>query len=317
MSKIMPKNEAQERYRWIKPIIDNVLTIKQMVEVCPFCERTIKYWLARFRKFGMPGLVSKSRRPHVSPNATPKWLKEKIISLRKNKRIGAKKIAWYLADENISVNERTIGKILKQQGLVRKYRKRNNSYWKPKPIVVPGKLVEIDIKFAVRLTKYRFWCQFTAIDKASRWRLLQGYESSGNYEAICFLKSLINKAPFQIKAVKTDNDAAFTNKYTGYAKSKDQFNIRLHPFDTVCDQMNIIHYLIDKGKPQQNGCVERSHRTDQETFYNYLKPKPKSLEEYRYYLKLWNMWYNDLKHCSLNGLSPNQYLKLWVQDVCS
>lgn len=311
----MPQNEAQERYRWIKPVIDNVLTIKQMIKVCPFCERTLKYWLARFRKFGISGLASKSRKPHTFPNATPKWLRNKIILMRKHKRIGAKKMTWYLADENISVGERTIGKILNQEGLVRKYRKRNNDYWKPKPIVVPGKLVEIDIKYAVRLAKYRWFYQFTAIDKASRWRLLEGFDSPGNYEAICFLKSLIKKAPFQIKAVKTDNAEVFTNKYTGYAQSKDQLNPRLHPFDVMCNQMKIIHYLIDKGKPQQNGTVERSHRTDQETFYDYLKPMPKSLEEYRYYLKLWNLWYNDLKHCSLNGLSPNQYLKLWVQNV--
>jgi hypothetical protein len=30
----------------------------------------------------------------------------------------------------------------------------------------------------------------------------------------------------------------------------------------------MIHYLIDPGKPSQNGKVERSHRSDQETFYD-------------------------------------------------
>jgi len=36
---------------------------------------------------------------------------------------------------------------------------------------------------------------------------------------------------------------------------------------------NILHYLIDPGKPAQNGKVERSHRTDQEMFYDRRKFK--------------------------------------------
>jgi len=44
-------------------------------------------------------------------------------------------------------------------------------------------------------------------------------------------------------------------------------NPRLHALDVLCQKYNIIHYLIDPGKPAQNGKVERSHRTDQEMFY--------------------------------------------------
>ena len=63
-----------------------------------------------------------------------------------------------------------------------------------------------------------------------------------------------------------DNGSNFTNRYTGYLKSSDPFNPRLHDFDLICQKYNIIHYLIDPGKPAQNGKVERSHRTDQEMF---------------------------------------------------
>ena len=61
--------------------------------------------------------------------------------------------------------------------------------------------------------------------------------------------------------------------------------------------------MIDPGKPNQNGAVEKSHRTDNEYFYRYLN-LPRTLEEY-----------NELPHCSLNGLSPNEYLRLWGQNV--
>ena len=90
-------------------------------------------------------------------------------------------------------------------------------------------------------------------------------------------------------------------------------NPKLHSFDIECRKLNIIHYLIDPGKPAQNGKVERSHRSDQESFYE--KIKFTSLEELRYQAKLWNMYYNDLKHCGLNGKTPNQVLRLKVQNV--
>ena len=315
MSKIMPYNETEERYRWIGPILDKVLTIRQMVQICPVSERTLKYWLFRFKEYGLEGLKNRSRRPINSPNQTPKEMRDKIIEMRKDFRLGAKKISWRLAKQRIFIAERTVNKILKQEGLIRKYRSHKSTKWKPAAITIPGKLIEMDVKYGIRLAKYHWWYQFTAIDKASKWRCLYAYENMGNYESIRFLKRLTNKAPFRIEAVKTDNAEIFTNKYTGYDKSIDPLNPKLHLFDTICNQLNINHYLIDRGKPQQNGTVERSHRSDKESFY-YFHKRPKSIEEYRYYLNLWNLWYNDLEHCSLNGLSPNEYLKK-VQNVCS
>jgi len=44
----MPQNEIEERYRWISPILKGEISIKQLLKVCPFSERAIKYWLANF-----------------------------------------------------------------------------------------------------------------------------------------------------------------------------------------------------------------------------------------------------------------------------
>jgi transposase InsO family protein len=119
-----------------------------------------------------------------------------------------------------------------------------------------------------------------------------------------FLEKLIKVAPFHIQAVKTDNEGCFTNRYTGYSKSSDPLNPRLHAFDLLCKKLNIEHYLIDPGKPSQNGKVERSHREDQEKFYEQISFN--SFQELEYKIRLWNMYYNDLKHCSLNKKTPNQ-----------
>ena len=119
---------------------------------------------------------------------------------------------------------------------------------------------------------------------------------------------MIGITPFRIRAIKTDNGSNFTNRYIGYLKSSNPFNPRLHPLDIACQKHNIIHYLIDPGKPAQNGKVERSHRTDQEMFYE--RNKFKDFKELENKIRLWNDYYNNLEHCSLNGKTPNEMLKL-------
>ena len=57
--KTMPNSTQEEKYRWIKPILEGEITIKDMAKVCPFSERALKYWLAAYRKYGLAGLRTK------------------------------------------------------------------------------------------------------------------------------------------------------------------------------------------------------------------------------------------------------------------
>ena len=318
----MSKTIQEERYRWIKPIIDKKIKIVDLARVCPYSERSLKRWLANFRKKGMKGLIPKSTKPKSHPLETPIRIKERIIELRKETGLCAKKLEYILVKKDINIHHRTIGKIIKDEGLTRRYRTKKVKVKYLKIPLQPGELVEIDVKYVPKkLNELRFY-QFTAIDKASRWRYMKIYDDTSNMSSIKFLKKLIEIAPFRIRAIKTDNGSNFTNRYTGYLKSSDPFNPRLHPLDLLCQKLRIIHYLIDPGKPAQNGCVERSHRTDQEHFYD--KISFKSLEELQYKMKLWIMYYNDLEHISLDGKTPNEFLKKHnnlintkVTDVCS
>lgn len=310
----MPKTIEEERFRWIEPILKKEITIKNMTKVCPFSERTLKYWLANYRKYGIEGLRNKSKRPKTNPKETPIRIKERIIELRKETRLCALKLKWKAEKENIDIHERTIGKIIKKEGLVRKYRTRKLKYKYIKVPLSPGELVEIDVKYVPKKLDDKRYYQFTAIDCASRWRYLKIYDEQTNTNAIKFLKELLSIAPFRIRSIKTDNGTIFTNRYTGYLKSSTPINPRLHPFDLLCQKMNIIHYLIDPGKPAQNGKVERSHRSDQETFYD--RNKFKSVTDLKRKIRMWNDEYNNLEHCGLNGLTPNEALELLkVQNV--
>lgn len=305
--KIMPKSTKEEKFRWIKPILDKETSIKAMSNICPFSIRSLKYWLANYKKFGIEGLEDKSRRPKTNPNETPIRIKERIIEIRNDKKQCAKKIFWDLEDENIHIHLNTISKIIKNEGLTRKYRTRKIKYNYDRIPLKKGELVEIDVKFVPGRIDGRRYYQFTAIDCASRWRYMQAYDNIDTVSAIAFLKELMSVADFKITAVKTDNGSCFTNRYNGYYKSDLPFP-RPHAFDVVCQEFGIPHYLIDPGKPQQNAFVERSHRTDQQTFYD--KSEFTSFEELKYKLRLWNMFYNDTKHCGLNGKTPNQALRI-------
>ncbi len=305
--KTMPNSTKEEKYRWIKPILDKEITIKNMAKICPFSERALKYWLSAFREHGMAGLENKSTRPRSHPEETPIRIKERIIELRKETKQCAKKLKWDLEEEGINIHYQTIQKIIKKEGLTRKYRIRKIQYKYVRIPLKKGELVEIDVKWVPGRIKGQRCFQFTAIDSATRWRYLQAHYDESTLSALRFLKKLIEIADFEIKAVKTDNAACFTNRYTGYYKSDLPFP-RLHAFDKLCNENNVIHYLIDPGKPQQNPFVERSHREDQEKFYEQIPFK--SFEELKYKLRLWNMYYNDTKHCGLNGKTPNQALRL-------
>jgi len=52
--------------------------------------------------------------------------------------------------------------------------------------------------------------------------------------------------------------------------------------------------------------VERSHREDEEKFYQ--RNRFASFKDLRYKLRKWNRDYNNTRHCGLKGLTPNQAL---------
>ncbi|MCD6114996.1 transposase family protein [bacterium] len=203
--------------------------------------------------------------------------------------------------------------MLKKEGLTRKYRTKKIKYKYVRSLLQPGELVEIDVKYVPQRIKGKRYYQFTAIDSATRWRYLEVFDDISTFNALRFLKKLVKIAPFRVRAVKTDNGSCFTNRYTGYLRSSDPLNPRLHPFDLLCQELGIIHYLIDPGKPQQNGKVERSHRTDQEQFYDRTTFKNK--RELKQKLEIWNEEYNNLEHCSLNGKTPNEMIQLLTNHV--
>ena len=143
----MSKTIKEERLRWVLPIIKKEIKLVDAVKVCPYSKRSIERWVAIFKKQGETGLEPKSTKPHSQPGETPIRIKEKIIEIRKATKKCALKIKWQLENENIKIHTRTIGKILKAEGLTRKYRVKRIKYRYIKTERKPGELVEIDVKW--------------------------------------------------------------------------------------------------------------------------------------------------------------------------
>ncbi len=121
-------------------------------------------------------------------------------------------------------------------------RKKKIKYKYIKTTLQSGELVEIDVKYVPGKIAGRQYYQYTAIDCSNRWRYLKIYAEQTNYRSVKFLKEVIKKFLYMIKAIKTDNGTIFTNHYTGLDKRSYLMIIKtLHILDLCCKERNIIH----------------------------------------------------------------------------
>jgi transposase len=304
----MAQNIQEERLRWVLPLTEKSIDWDEVMKICPYGKRTLERWFSAYRAGGADALEPRSTRPKTNPKDTPIELKERVIALRKKTKLCALKLHWRLEKEGVMIHERTIGKILKDEGLVRKYRVKKVKYKYLRALRKPGELIEIDVKHVPGTIAGMAYFQYTAIDTASRWRYLRVFPAETSEHSVLFLKDVIVRFPHPITGVKTDNHATFTNYYVGTNKRSDMTVKTLHGLDRFCAEQGIVHYLIDPGHPAQNGTVERSHREDQEKFYE--QNTFSSLTDLKRKMARWNREYNDLEHCGLNGLTPNEALAL-------
>ena len=311
----MAKTIQEERWRWIKLIINKEMKLVDIVKVCPHSERSLKRWKKAYEIQGMQGLIPKSTEPKTQPNETPIRIKEEVIALRKKTGLCALKLHWRLKKQGLVIPHSTVSKILKKEGLVRKYRVKKVQYKYIRAKRQPGELLEMDVKYVPGPIQGHQYFQYTVIDTASRWRHLEVFDEQSTYRSIRMMEIVQEKFPYVIQGLKTDNHSTFTNYYLGMNKRSDMTVKRIHALDVWCAKQNIVHYLIDPGKPAQNGTVERSHREDEEKFYQ--KNSFKTARALKKKIRLWNEYYNDLEHCGLDGKTPNEVLYEKVPNVLS
>lgn len=299
---------ASERERWLMLHLEGGLSMVELAKRSGFARSTLYLWRSAYRKDGLAGLTEKSRAHHGYPKTTAPEMVALIRAIRSESPMpGAERIARRLRKRHgITMQWRTIHKVLQREGMVRRERRvRKNA--KPIPrAAFPGELVQVDTVYARKFNGHWLY-QFTAIDCASRWRFAWVTSEHSNRTAVIFLEKLLLKAPFRVQGIQTDNGSIFTNYYTGYRKSADPLSPKLHAFDRECRERGIIHFLIDPGKPAQNGKVERSHRTDREEFWSGVRFRTVAdlKKQHAAYMLRYN---TEREHLALDGKTPAEYL---------
>ena len=219
-----------------------------------------------------------------------------VLKLRKEQKIGSKRIVWYLERyHGVTVSESSVTRILTKQGMARlkpgtpKRRLHSKRYNKKSP----GHHVQIDVKINIFIRDgkkiKRF--QYTAIDDATRIRALKIYDRHTHANAIDFVDYVIKLFPFRINNIRTDNGHEFQAKFHWHV-----------------EDLGMKHSYIKPGTPQLNGKVERSHKTDRKEFYQLLEYT--NDVDLNRKLKDWENFYNYHRpHGAHQGKTPYEKVK--------
>jgi transposase InsO family protein len=213
-------------------------------------------WLRRYERQGKEGLLDRSRRPSMIRYRIPPEVIALILRIREERRYGAVRMSFYLQRHyQVYVSPTTVLKIFHRHRVTRVSLKRYRRGPKPQaagrwtasstgPVGPSGCQVRSSGRASQRLY------QFTAIDEATRYRVLRVYDYNNTRSAVAFLDEVRRRLPFAIRRIQTDNDSSFG----------PQFTWRLA-------DLGIAHRHIPPASPEVNGKVERSHKTDAEEFY--------------------------------------------------
>ena len=216
-------------------------------------------------------LLPKSHRPHRKhPNAHTEKELNKIRSLhRRNPNISVCEMYGKLREEiAYSRHPGSLYRVFVRLGYrvkaesTKKNPKHNGRYDTPNELGIKW---QTDVKYVPSAcysgTDGERFYQYTVIDEATRERYIYAYREQSSYSSVDFITRAIIYFGYAPEIIQTDNGGEFTHT------SKTD---RVHPFDLFCHQLNICHKTIRPKTPWHNGKVERSHRTDQERFYNHL-----------------------------------------------
>jgi transposase InsO family protein len=177
---------------------------------------------------------------------------------------------------------------------------RHAKRWKRYEKPLPGHRVQVDVKFIEPIAglKKRHY-QYTAIDDCTRIRVLRIYPKNDQKTAIQFVDYFLERLPFKVEVIQTDNGSEF------------QGSFHYHVLDK-----GIGHVYIKPATPRLNGKVERSHRIDNEEFYRQLEGVViDDTGLFNEKLREWEDFYNFYRpHGGLGGQTPYERLKQKVTN---
>lgn len=295
----MPWSEVTEmnsKIKFISDFLDKNHSFTSLCTIHGISRKTGYKLIKRYKEEGSVGLMSKPKTHHNHPFTTDNKTKDFIIDVKKRyPHWGPKKIKHWLINEYSEINwpaASTIGTILKNQGLVRPFKRRTRvSVYNHKlaDINAPNDVWSADFKGQFRLGNKQYCYPLTITDNYSRYFL--------QCKIVPGTKFLETQAGFieafqrygLPKVIRTDNGIPFASAGACGLSRLSLWFVKL----------DILPERIPLGNPQCNGRHERMHKTlKAET----TKPAGHNFIEQQHKFDEFVTLYNDVRpHEALNG----------------
>lgn len=297
-------NSYDPRYMFLQEeklqkIITKQMTVKQVAKELVVSRQTIHKWLARYKRFGKDGLIIQRKKQHTpAHNKTDSAIEQLVMNLAQEHYFdGVETLCDRLGEEyNLTLHPSTIYRIL---------RRTNTRYtddystttrqWKKQLYVheVPGQELQMDTVYPFGYKQGKVI--YTIIDDATRWVFAWSYSTANQENTLDFLKKVLVRAPFLIQKIRTDQGREFIgNKVKAFLKEQEILFRNNTPY---C--------------PEENGKIERFHRTLKEKGIRRSFKAEDSLETMQYRLNLFLHYYNYRKKhrgLGMEGRTPMERL---------
>lgn len=271
---------------------------------------SIRTWLRRYQQEGIRGLTDKRKGPVYIRHKTSNSVEQQIIAIRKRAPCyGPKRIQHFFSP---SCGRSAIQRIIKQNGLTRKRRKR---YQKKQDLREVKSLYKVFSHLQYDLKHLRdipcYWAQmklfdlpkyqYTIRDTRSGWVFLGYSNEISELNArvmidyvITFMKSAIPISTHDI-LVQTDNGAEFSG---AGRRVKTASFVR-----ALLEDLKVNHAYIPPGCCNANADVESFHNTIEEEFFDLTIVN--SREDFLRKVETYRLWYNlERPNFSKKGCSP-------------
>ena len=260
-SDVMPWKEssaASEQSSFIEAWMRGEDTVAGLCRRFGISRKTGHKRISRYRQYGMEGIGDRSRAPHSHPNRTSVEIARRLIEAKRTHPTwGPKKVVAWLRMVEPEVSwpaASTAGGILERVGLVkRRRRRRATSRWS-EPFAAAEHANDVwcmDFKGWIRTADSKRIDPLTVQDASSRYLLVcRGLEQPRGDQVRRTVRRAFGEYGLP-GCIRTDNGTPFASVGLGGLSRLGVWWVKL----------GIVPERIEPGHPEQNGRLERLHRT--------------------------------------------------------
>lgn len=169
------------RYQFVQQALQENTNLSKLCREFGISRKTGYKWLRRYQEEGKDGLKDRSRRPHSSPNQTPREVEQRVLRARdKHPAWGGRKIHRWLKtkEEGVVPPPSTITEILRRNSRIDPEESSKRGPWKRFEAEKPNWMWQMDFKGHFPMEDGQRCHPLTLLDDHSRYCI--GLQACGN-----------------------------------------------------------------------------------------------------------------------------------------